>query len=141
LYSHQAKKHPSNYACKQKRGEFDENSFLEGTKPVNGSRKTFPQNFEAAGQPSTNPGRVVDFGKVESSEPAQRFNLRGRFLGEGRQRLRPLERSEVAGQQGRIGAEEGEVFALWWPMRYEDRDSTSAPGDGCAVLACSVCAG
>jgi len=32
---------------------------------------------------NSNPGKVVDFGKVELSEPAQRFNLRGRFLGEG----------------------------------------------------------
>ena len=61
----------------------------------------------------------MDFGKVELSEPAQRFNLRGRFLGEERQSLRSLERSEVAGRQGRNGAEEGEVFAGWWPMRYE----------------------
>ena len=91
----------------------------ERTKLVNGSRKAFPQNFEAAGQPSTNPGRVEDFGKVESSEPAQRFNLRGRFLGGGRQSLRSLERSEVAGRQGRNEAEEGEVFEGWWPMRYE----------------------
>ena len=53
-------------------------------------------------------------GKVESSEPAQRFYLRGRFLCEGRQSLRSLERSEVAGRQGRNGAEEGEVFAGWW---------------------------
>ena len=63
---------------------------------------------------NSNPGKVVDFGKVESSEPAQRFNLRGRFLGGGRQSLRSLERSEVAGRQGRNGAEEGEFFAGWW---------------------------
>ena len=67
---------------------------------------------------NSNPGKVVDFGKVESSEPAQRFNLRGRFLGEGRQSLRSLERSEVAGRQGGNGAEEGEVFAGWC-LRWE----------------------
>ena len=54
-----------------------------------------------------------DAGKVESSEPAQRFNLRGKFCGEGQQSLHSLERSEVAGQQGRNGAEKGEVFEGW----------------------------
>ena len=68
------------------------------------------QNSEAARQPSTNPGRVADFGKVESSKPAQRFNLRGTFFGKGRQSVHSSERSEVAGQQGQNGAKKGEVF-------------------------------
>jgi hypothetical protein len=107
------KTHLLDYACKQRRDGFDGNSLPERTKLVSGSGKAFPQNFEAAGQPSANPGRWWILGRLNCRKPAQQFNLRGRFLGEGRQSLRSLERSEAAGRQGRNGAQESEVFAGW----------------------------